>query len=248
MKITKFYNPEIPYILHDMNVIEFEINGDNLIMRTQSGMVRTAPSFDQVDGFLEFLDVNWKYCFATVHEGYYGNLGTYEGKTFKKMYLRDFIAEFHNAGFSIMDEYYGQNRALYTGYFSKGKTMGECTVEIYHNNIVFYEQTDDTREMKEVILGADGELSLYSVPADVADNLASVCNNFASEYVWHGEKSGKFLKLYGEQYVAVFTEEDFIEYLSTVLYPERPSKKLKTLGSFDDGVPKEYRSVPRYNF
>ena len=46
-------------------------------------MVRTAPNFDQVNGYLEFLDVNWKYCFATVHEGYYGNLGTYEGKTFK---------------------------------------------------------------------------------------------------------------------------------------------------------------------
>lgn len=44
MKITRFYNPEIPYSLHDMNVIEFEIRGDDLIMRTQSGMVRTAPN------------------------------------------------------------------------------------------------------------------------------------------------------------------------------------------------------------
>ena len=66
-----------------MNVIEFEINGDNLIMRTQSGMVRTTPNWDQVDGYLEFLDVNWDYCYATVCEGSYGNLGTYEGKTFK---------------------------------------------------------------------------------------------------------------------------------------------------------------------
>lgn len=169
MKKTVFYNPEIPYSLHDMNVIEFEVNGDNLIMRTQSGMVRTAPNWDQVDGYLEFLDVNWEYCYATVCDGYYGNLGTYEGKSFKKMHLKDFIAEFHNAGFSIMDEYYGQDRALYTGYFSKGGTMGECTIEIYHNNIVFYEQTDDTREMKEVVLSADGDLSLYLVPADVAD-------------------------------------------------------------------------------
>lgn len=44
MKITRFYNPEIPYSLHDMNVIEFEIRGDDLFMRTQSGMVRTAPN------------------------------------------------------------------------------------------------------------------------------------------------------------------------------------------------------------
>ena len=249
MKITRFYNPEIPYSLHDMNVIEFEVNGDNLIMRTQSGMVRTAPNWDQVDGYLEFLDVNWKYCYATVCEGYYGNLGTYEGKTFKKMYLKDFIAEFQNAGFSIMDEYYGQDRALYTGYFHKGGTMGECTIEIYHNNILFCEQTDDTREMKEVVLSADGDLSLYLVPADVADNLATVANEFASGYVWHGEKSGKFLKLCGEQYGAVFDETDFIEYLNTVLYPDKPSKKLKTFKAADDeDVPEEYRKYPYYNF
>ena len=139
MKITKFYNLEIPYSLHDMNVIKFEIKGDNLIMRTGSGMVRTAPNFDQVDGYLEFLDVNWEYCFATVHEGYYGNLGTYEGKTFKKMHLGDFIAEFQNAGFSITDEYYGQNRAFYSGYFAKRDFTGECAIEIYHNNILFCE-------------------------------------------------------------------------------------------------------------
>ncbi len=248
MKITKFYNPEIPYSLHDMNVISFEIDGDNLILRTQSGMVRTAPNWDQVDGYLEFLDVNWEYCYATVCEGYYGNLGTYEGKTFKKMYLKDFIAEFQNAGFSILDEYYGQNRALYSGYLHKRDFTGECTIEIYHNNIMFYEQTDDTREMKEVILSADGDLSLYLVPADVADNLATVATTFASDYVWHGEKSGKFLKLCGEQYVAFFTEEDFVEYLNTVLYPQKPSKKLKILCGFDEEVPKEYARVPRYHF
>ncbi len=232
-----------------MNVIEFEIKGDNLVMRTQSGMVRTAPNWDQVDGYLEFLDVNWEYCYATVCEGYYGNLGIYEGKTFKKMHLKDFIAEFQNAGFSIMDEYYGQDRALYTGYLHKRDFTGECTIEIYHNNILFCELTDDSREMKEVILSADGELSLYLVPADVADNLATVANEFAFNYVWHGEKSGKFLRLCGEQYGAVFDETDFIEYLNTVLYPDKPSIKLKTFQAADDEeVPEEYRKYPYYNF
>ena len=114
---------------------------------------------------------------------------------------------------------------------------------------MFYEQTDDTREMKEVVLSADGDLSLYLVPADVADNLATVANEFASNYVWHGEKSGKFLKLCGEQYGAVFDETDFIEYLNTVLYPDKPSIKLKTFQAADDeDVPEEYRKYPYYNF
>ncbi len=247
MKITRFINPDIPYSLHDMNVIEFEINGDNIIMRTQSGMVRCAPHWDQVDGYLEFLDVNLEYCYATVCEGYYGNLGTYEGKTFKKMYLQDCIAEFHNAGVSITDEYYGQNRARYTGYFHRGGTTGECTIEIYHNNILFCEETNDTREMKEVILSADGDPSLYLVPAEVADNLAMVANEFALGYVWHGEKSGRFLELYENRYVAVYDEEDFIEYLNTVLYPQKLSHKIKTIYDFDY-VAEEYAKIPRYNF
>ena len=103
--------------------------------------------------------------------------------------------------------------------------------------------------MKEVVLSADGDLSLYLVPADVANNLAAVANEFASCYVWHGEKSGKFLKLCGEQYGAVFDETDFIEYLNTVLYPDKPSKKIKTFQSADDEeVPEEYRKYPYYNF
>ena len=127
--------------------------------------------------------------------------------------------------------------------------MGECTIEIYHNNIMFYEQTDDTREMKEVVLSADGDLSLYLVPADVADNLATVANEFAFNYVWHGEKSGKFLQLCGEQYGAVFDETDFIEYLNTVLYPDKPSKKIKTFQATDDEeMPEEYRKYPYHNF
>ena len=98
-------------------------------------------------------------------------------------------------------------------------------------------------------MSADGDLSLYLVPADVADNLADVANEFAINYVWHGENSGKFLKLCGKQYVAYYTEEDFIEYLNTVLYPDKPSKKLKTFKAADDeDVPEEYRKYPYYNF
>ena len=109
-------------------------------------------------------------------------------------------------------------------------------------------RTDDTREMKEVVLSADGELSLYLVPADVADHLAKVAIEFATDYVWHGGKSGRFLKLFGEQYVACYTEEDFIEYLNTVRCPDRPSQKLKVIANFDDGVPEEYKRLPYFNF
>ena len=101
--------------------------------------------------------------------------------------------------------------------------------------------------MKEVILSADDVLGLYLVPADVADNLVKVCNDFASNYVWHGPNV-KFLKLCGKQYVAHYTVQDFIDYLNGVLHPQYCSRELAKLADFDRGVPEQFRNLPRYNF
>ena len=50
MKRTARPNVHIPYSLHDMRVIGFEVSGDTLILRTQSGMTRTTEPYDQPDG------------------------------------------------------------------------------------------------------------------------------------------------------------------------------------------------------
>lgn len=42
MKRTVHENIHTPYSLHDMNAVALEIDGDNLIMRLQSGMVCTT--------------------------------------------------------------------------------------------------------------------------------------------------------------------------------------------------------------
>ena len=250
MKKTRFDNVNPPYSLHDMNVIAFVVDGDTITMKTQSGMVRTTNPSAQVDGYVEFHDVDFDFCYAYVYEDFYGNVGSFSGR---KMFLKDFISDFENASFSVMDENYGFNRTCYTGYLSKGGTIGECSIEIYHlGEMVFCEQVDeDKRSMKEVILSADGNLCLYSVPADVADNLDKVCNEFANQYIWHGPNNAKFLKCYGKQYVACYGVEDFIEYLNIELYPQAKSVKIKTVGSFDSfvgGVPEEYRHIPWFNF
>lgn len=101
------------------------------------------------------------------------------------------------------------------------------------------------QSMARQIDKADNAYAIYMM----VTNLVTVANEFAYNYVWHGEKSGKFLKLCGEQYGAVFDETDFIEYLNTVLYPDKPSKKIKTFQAADDeDVPEEYRKYPYYNF
>ena len=43
-------NINSPYTLHDMNVIAFEVTNDDIIMRTQSGMVERVVPYGQPDG------------------------------------------------------------------------------------------------------------------------------------------------------------------------------------------------------
>ena len=69
----------VPYSLHDMNVIALEADGNKLTLRTQSGMVKTTPPYCQLDGYVEFYDVQWKWSFAYLL-GATGNTGTFTGE------------------------------------------------------------------------------------------------------------------------------------------------------------------------
>lgn len=128
MKRTIRENIIVPYSLHDMNVIDFEVQGENLIMRTQSGMQRCDDVWCQPDGYVEFQKVDWDFCYAYILDTT-ANEATFTGE---KKFLKNFIAEFQNAGFSIIDETYGYNQTKYSGWLSKEHTVKECVIEIYH--------------------------------------------------------------------------------------------------------------------
>lgn len=128
MKKTIRENINAAYSLHDMNVISFEVMGDDIIMRTQSGMVKTTPPYSQLDGYIEFHKVRWDFSFVYLL-GVTGNVGTFAGE---KMFLKDFISNAAPFGFSIMDETYGYNTTKYSGYLSSNRNHHECIIEIYH--------------------------------------------------------------------------------------------------------------------
>ena len=94
------------YSLHDMNVIAFEVEGNNIIMKTKSGMIKTTPNCTQTDGYVEFHDVRWDFSYVYLL-GVTGNVGTFTGE---KMFLKDFIEKYRQLGFSIMDETYLCNK------------------------------------------------------------------------------------------------------------------------------------------
>ncbi len=128
MKKTIRNNINSPYTLHDMNVYAFEVSDNDIIMKTQSGIVEVASPCRQLDGYIEFHNVQWDFSFVYLL-GVTGNVGTFTGE---KMFLKDFIKKYKQFGFSIMDETYGYNMTKYNGYLLSNRQHYECVVEIYH--------------------------------------------------------------------------------------------------------------------
>ena len=134
MRETIRHNIHATYSLHDMNVIAFEVSGDDLTMRMQSGMVQTTAPYRQPDGHVQFHDVRWDFSFVYLL-GVTGNVGTFTGE---KMFLIDFIKRYKQFGFSIMDETYGYNMTKYCGYLTSGGKFCDCVIEIYHEGDMIF--------------------------------------------------------------------------------------------------------------
>ena len=100
--------------------------------------------------------------------------------------------------------------------------------------------------MKNVILSADGDDIVYSVPDKVADNLKSYCIQFESDWLQHSPEAQK----YRTKGIICFNEADFIEYLNRYLFPDEQSKFVKNLGRINcvKDYPEEYKHCPSFNF
>ncbi len=100
--------------------------------------------------------------------------------------------------------------------------------------------------MKNVILSADGDSMLYSVPDAVAENLETYCMDFCTQWLWHSPDAQKYRTGHG----LCYHEGDFIDYLNTYLFPEEKSVLVRNLGwtQLGEQLPEEYRALPSFNF
>lgn len=73
--------------------------------------------------------------------------------------------------------------------------------------------------MKYVLFSADNELSVYSVPDKVADNLKKYCLDFCNDWLWNSPHAKK----HGLNRCICYTKRDFIEYLNKWIFPNQPS-------------------------
>lgn len=101
--------------------------------------------------------------------------------------------------------------------------------------------------MKEVIISADSDSIVYSVPDAVADNLRKYCVRFCDKWMKTSPRAKKY-KMPGGGYC--YNEADFIEYLNKYVFPDQPSVFVKKLGwtNFGRDLPPEYQDHPYFNF
>ena len=97
--------------------------------------------------------------------------------------------------------------------------------------------------MKHILLSADGLASLYEVPDKTAENLHKYCLDFC-KWIDNGPKAQQFRK---EGY---YPEEEFINYLNTVVNPNYiyKSRYIKTIEDSMCEIPEKYKDLPYFNF
>lgn len=139
MKITvKSPNPDPPYSLHDAHIMELQAEGDTLRLLTQYGYVRTEEPFGQVDGDMELTGVDWESSYVYVMEYQdvlCGNCGAFTGR---KMTLDIFLREYFDGTLDIMDESYGFQLAVLSGFLNLRDRILEFKLEIYYTGEVRY--------------------------------------------------------------------------------------------------------------
>ena len=128
MRRTVRQNIILPYSLHDMTVTAFDVRGNDVVMRTQTGMTEVGTPCRQVKGWVEFRNVQWDFSYAYLL-GINGNEGRFSGE---KLPLKTFFERYGKCEFSVIDETYGYNMTKYSGFLMLQEQFNECSIEFYH--------------------------------------------------------------------------------------------------------------------
>lgn len=129
-------NNKIPYSLHDMRINKIQIAETDINFIFENGYIENKEPFNRVDGTIMIKNVDYDFC--SIHllsdNGEYGNF------TGRKISLKEFVEEFKEYSFEIVDELYGFNRVQYSGYLSlpKRRDFIECSMDFYYNGDLIY--------------------------------------------------------------------------------------------------------------
>ena len=114
MRTEYKHNPPIPYSLHDMRVKKIIIQDQTIALEFEDGYEKLTEPFEQVEGNITIEGVDFD-CTCVMLQSKWGNYGKFNGE---KLELERFIKRYKNYSFEIVDELYGYNQVLYSGYLS----------------------------------------------------------------------------------------------------------------------------------
>ena len=129
-------NISTSHSLHDMVASAIVVDGNDITLRMETGIVRCSGVCEQCEGSVVFRGIDWDFCFVYILHGFTANAGEFCGE---KLSLRDFIAQNPAFHFEIIDACYGYNQTKLSGWLSDDK-VSEATMELYHTgNMIFVE-------------------------------------------------------------------------------------------------------------
>lgn len=103
--------------------------------------------------------------------------------------------------------------------------------------------------MKRVLLSADSEISVFSVPDDVADHLEEYCLEFCCNWLFKSPAAAKYRVQMGGTVGVCYSEKDFIEYLNQSICSEKSVLVTSLTGVYsEDELPEEYVGLSYFNF
>ncbi|HIC5282679.1 hypothetical protein ACNGJF_08355 [Campylobacter jejuni] len=126
--------------LHDMRVKKIIIQDKTIVLEFEDGYEKLTEPFEQVEGNITIEGVDFD-CTCVMLQSKWGNYGKFNGE---KLELERFIKRYKNYSFEIVDELYGYNQVLYSGYLSILETedLVQMDISIYFTGKIIY----DTKE------------------------------------------------------------------------------------------------------
>ena len=140
MRTEYKHNPPIPYSLHDMRVKKIIMQDQTIVLEFEDGYKKLTETFEQVEGNITIEGVDFDFT-SVMLQSKWGNYGKFNGE---KLELEHFIKRYKNYNFEIVDELYGYNQVLYSGYLSILETedLVQMDISIYFTGKIIY----DTKE------------------------------------------------------------------------------------------------------
>lgn len=136
LKTIYKYKSTIPYSLHDMRICNIEVNDEHIKLCFEEGFVETKEPYRQVDGCITIEGADSDFCCIQL----LSKNGRYGGFRGKKMTLAEFLDEYKEYSFEVVDELYGYNQVNYSGYLSTPGTndLREMELSIYYTGNIIY--------------------------------------------------------------------------------------------------------------